>query len=89
MTGQTSELSTDPLLVALEQTHLVPSSTQVHLERLGRAIERRVVFDVLPGALMNPGGFTLNVQAVAGRELACDFALKPWCPPSLLNQQRR
>ena len=53
--------------MALEQTLLVLSSTQVQLERLGRAIERRVVFDLLPGALMDPGGFTLNVQAVAGR----------------------
>ena len=53
--------------MALEQTLLVPSSTQVHLERLGRAIERRVAFDVLPGALTDPGSFTLNVQAVAGR----------------------
>jgi hypothetical protein len=67
VTGQTIDLSTVPLLVALEQTLLVPSSTQVHLERLGRAIERRVVYDVLPGTLADPDGFTLDVQAVTGR----------------------
>jgi hypothetical protein len=61
VSGQTIELSADPLLVALEQTLLVPSSTQVHLERLGQAIERRVVFGVLSGALTDPDGFALNV----------------------------
>ena len=67
MTGQTINLRSDPLLVALEQILLVPSSTQVHLEQIGWVIERRIIFDVLPGALTDPDGFTLDVQAVAGR----------------------
>ena len=61
MTGRTIDLSTDPLLVVLEQSLLV------HLERLGCAIERRVVFGVMPDALTDPDGFTLRVQAVTGR----------------------
>ena len=66
VTGQTINLWSDPLLVALEQTLLVPSSTQVHLEQICWVIELRIIFDVLPGALTDPDGFTLNVQAVAG-----------------------
>jgi hypothetical protein len=86
VTGQTINLRSDLLLVALKKNLLVPSSTQVHLERLGWVIERRIIFDVLPGALTGPDGFTLNVQAVAGRVARLRLRSHP---PSPLNQQRR
>ena len=82
MTGQTINLRFDPLLVALEQTLLVPSSTQAHLERLGWVIERRIIFDVLPGALTDPDGFTLNVQAVAGWLARLRLRSQAVVPPS-------
>jgi hypothetical protein len=59
----------------------VPSSTQVHLERLGWVIERRIIFGVLPGALADPDGSTLNVQAVAGRVARLRLRSQAAVPP--------